>query len=85
MNLQGYACKQFFGTLRITKDRPLGARAVTFFTFQAPRGQRLGLRSPEDKKNIGSVLVGGREKKDFKFRYSRPGRFPELVGLVGQV
>ena len=45
VNLQGYACKQFFGTLRITKDRPLGARAVTFFTFQAPRGQQKPLGS----------------------------------------
>jgi len=56
VNLAGYSCSKFFGSLRITKERPPGARGITFFAFQ-------------DEKSIGSILVGGTAKKDFPFQY----------------
>ncbi|CAE6967288.1 agaA [Symbiodinium sp. CCMP2592] len=56
MNLAGYSCSKFWGTLRITKDRPEGAKGITFFAFQ-------------DNKTVASVLVGGKVKRDFGFQY----------------
>jgi len=56
VNLAGYACTKFWGTLRITKDRPEGAKGITFFAFQ-------------DNKTVASVLVGGRVQRDFGFHY----------------
>lgn len=65
VNLAGYSCSKFYGSLRITKERPVGAKGITFFTFQ-------------DEKNIGSVLVGGRTPKEFPFRY---GLDPEISNI----
>lgn len=65
VNLAGYSCSKFFGSLRITKDRPEGAKGITFFTFQ-------------DSKNVGSILVGGRMKKDFPFHYRLN---PDIVNM----
>eukprot|EP00435_Cladocopium_sp_Y103_P053885 s1013_g17.t1 len=35
VNLAGYSCSKFYGSLRITKERLVGAKGITFFTFQS--------------------------------------------------